>query len=154
MGLSVFQWGSNPHNSPANFYPVWETIQDRAIVVVELYVLCRTVTFLMTFSDVWRSFQWHTYCYFVCAADARSVSDSWVSCLLLNMRRVFCGILQFTWYCLVWFLFSLHERCYKSALEVIGASVDRTAFIIHGYMKSLHRRRTALMEACTNSVFL
>ena len=21
-GLSVFQWGSNPHNSPANFYPV------------------------------------------------------------------------------------------------------------------------------------
>ena len=21
-GLSVFQWGSNPHNPPANFYPV------------------------------------------------------------------------------------------------------------------------------------
>jgi len=32
-------------------------------------------------ADLWRSFRWPTYCfYFVCAADARSVSDSWVTC--------------------------------------------------------------------------
>jgi len=38
----------------------------------------RTVTFPMTFSDLWRSFRWSTYCcYIVCAADAQYVSDSY-----------------------------------------------------------------------------
>jgi len=39
------------------------------------------VTFPMT-CDLWRSFRWPIYCcYFVCAADARPLSDNWVSCL-------------------------------------------------------------------------
>jgi len=40
-------------------------------------VLYRNVTFPMILSDLWRSLRWPTYCcYFVCAADAQSVSDS------------------------------------------------------------------------------
>jgi len=38
----------------------------------------------MTLSDLWRSFRWPTCCcYFVCAAYARSVSDSYVFLILL-----------------------------------------------------------------------
>ena len=45
------------------------------------YALCRTVTFLMILSDLWRSFGWPTYCcYVVCGAYARAVGDSWVYC--------------------------------------------------------------------------
>jgi len=47
----------------------------------------RTVTFPMTFSDLWRSFRWSTYCcYIVCAADAQYVSDSYS--FLLNVYTV------------------------------------------------------------------
>ena len=31
-GLSIFQWGSNPHNPPANFYPDPYPIRIRGIV--------------------------------------------------------------------------------------------------------------------------
>jgi len=38
----------------------------------------------MTLSDLWWSFQY--CCYFVCAAYARSVSDSWVFCFILEQH--------------------------------------------------------------------
>jgi len=57
---------------------MWEMIQDRAVVTRnnnrESCALCRTITFPVTLSNLWRSFQY--CCYFVCAAGARSVSDS------------------------------------------------------------------------------
>jgi len=48
--------------------------------VIENYPVYQTVTFMVNLSDLWRSFRWPTYCYFVYAADARSVSDSYDSC--------------------------------------------------------------------------
>jgi len=44
-GLSVFQWGSNPHNRPANFYPEAEPIPQLSptdlSVIVGWYQGCR-----------------------------------------------------------------------------------------------------------------
>ena len=45
------------------------------------YALYWTVTFLMTLSDLWRSFQCILAVVTLCAADVQSVSDSSVSCL-------------------------------------------------------------------------
>jgi len=39
----------------------------------------------MTLSNLWRSFRWPTFrCYFVCVAYARSVSNSWVYCIIMT----------------------------------------------------------------------
>jgi len=50
---------------------VWKTMDHSFYGTVIGYAPYRTVTFPMTLSDLWRSFQY--CCYFVCAADARSL---------------------------------------------------------------------------------
>jgi len=51
---------------------MWETIEDRASLIVRMEIICYLSNRDMTFSDLWPTY----CCHFVYAVDTQSVSDN------------------------------------------------------------------------------
>jgi len=77
--------------SPLSGY-MWQTIQDRPCLLWngnrKSYMLCHTVTFLMTLSDLWRSFTVVTLCARDLLAIAKFLVFTWCCYLLVSHKCV------------------------------------------------------------------